>query len=70
MEPKRTFRPELYLKMNALINHYGKDEEFVKHMNEWPRTIKELVYSSMNLMIRFKLVELIPEDEELFIGME
>lgn len=70
---KKTFRPELYAKMDSLINRYGSDENFVAHMHEWPRTIKELIYNSMELMVRFKLVEPIPDhlnDEEAFIGME
>lgn len=64
-------KPELLAKLNSLLNHYGNNKNFVEHMDEWPRTIKELIYSSMELMIRFKLVELIPKNEEdPFIGME
>lgn len=66
-------RPELWEKFNSLINHYGSDENFVAHMDEWPKTVRELIYSSTRLMIRFKLIELIPDpldDEETFIGME
>lgn len=54
-----TERRELWQKLNALVNHYGSDENFVSHIDEWPRTIKELIYSSNKLMIRFKLIELI-----------
>lgn len=52
-------RRELWQKLNSLVNHYGSDENFVSHIDEWPRTIKELIYSSDELMIRFKLIELI-----------
>jgi hypothetical protein len=59
-------------KLNSLVNRYGSDEKFVEHIKEWPRTVKELIYSSMDLMIRFKLVELIPDplDDDVIIGME
>lgn len=66
-----THRPELFLKLNSLVNRYGSDEEFVAHMDEWPRTVKELICGSIKLMIRFKLVESIPdpsEDEMVIIG--
>lgn len=69
----KTNQPELWQKLNSLVNKYGSDENFVKHIDESPRTIKELIYSSINLMIRFKLAELIPdplEDEDLIIGTE
>lgn len=64
-------RPELWAKLNSLVNYYGSDENFVNHLHEWPRTVKQLIYSSEKLMLRFKLVELIPDPvEEIFIGME
>jgi hypothetical protein len=66
-------RPQLWEKLNSLVNHYGGDENFIKHMDEWPKTVKELIYSSEKLMIRFKLIELIPDlidDEDVIIGME
>jgi len=65
-----TNRPELWQKLNSLLNHYGSDENFVAHMGEWPRTVKKLIYSSEKLMLKFGLVELLPEPEETFIGME
>lgn len=68
-----TNRPEVWAKLHALVTRYGSDENFVSHMDELPRTVKELIYSSTELMVRFKLVELIPdplEDEDVFFGME
>lgn len=68
-----TNRYELMKKLNSLLNRYGSDEEFVKHMDEWPKTIKQLIYGSTKLMLRFGLIELIPDpldDSEIFIGME
>lgn len=50
-----TNRPELWCKFNSLVNKYGSDKEFVAHMYEWPRTIKELVFNSEKLMTRFRL---------------
>ena len=69
----RLYKSELWAKLNSLLNHYGSDENFVKHMSEWPKTVKRLIYSSEELMVRFKLVELIPDpfdDENVIIGME
>lgn len=64
-------RPELLLKLNSLINRYGGDKEFTAHVDEWPRTIKDLIYSSKRLMLRFGLICLIPDyNEDEFIGME
>ncbi len=57
----KTNRPELLRKLNSIVNRYGGDENFVSHIDEWPKTVKELIYSSTELMIRFRLVELIPE---------
>lgn len=54
-------RPELIARLNSLVNHYGSDAKFASHVDKWPRTIRELIYNSMELMIRFKLVELIPD---------
>ena len=53
----KTNRSELLIKLNSLVNRYGGDEEFVAHMDEWPRTIKKLIFSSPKLMIRFKLID-------------
>ncbi len=62
---------ELQQRLNALVNRYGSIEEFVRHIDDWPRTIKELIYNSQELMVHFGLVELIPEvDESEFIGVE
>lgn len=67
------FRLELCQKLNSLVNRYGGDKNFVAHMDEWPKTVKELIYSSEKLMIRFKLIELIPEppedEEDMVIGI-
>ncbi len=50
-----TDRPELFRKLNSLINKYGGDGGFVKHMDEWPKVIKNFVFSSESLLIRFCL---------------
>ncbi|RLC82070.1 MAG: hypothetical protein DRJ03_19525 [Chloroflexi bacterium] len=66
-------RPELWLKLNSLVNRYGGDEGFVANMHLWPRTVRALVFNSEKLMIRFGLVEPIPdpvEDETVTIGRE
>lgn len=68
-----TNRPELLSKLNSLVNRYGGDDAFVSRMDEWPKTIKDLIYGSEKLMLRFKLVELITDhvdEEELTVGME
>jgi len=70
---ERTFRPELWAKLNSLINRYGGVEEFVKHIDEWPRTVRELVVGSEELMLQLNLMEPLPdplEDETVIIGME
>ena len=63
-------RRELLDKLNSLLNHYGSNENFVAHMDEWPKTIKKLIYNSMELMVHFKLVELISDMDDDFVGME
>lgn len=61
---------QIRAKMNSIWNYYGSDENFVAHMDKWPRTVRELIFSSTELMIHFKLVELLPDPKETFIGME
>ncbi|KKN91191.1 hypothetical protein LCGC14_0220570 [marine sediment metagenome] len=73
MERQKKFCPELHRKLNSLVNRCGGDENFVALMDEWPRTIKELIYGSEELMIRFRLLELIPDqpyDYESSVGMD
>lgn len=63
-------KKQIWAKMNSVRNRYGSDEDFILHMDEWPRTVKELIYGSEELMIRFGLVELLPgpfEGKEEFI---
>lgn len=50
-------RPELYAKLNSLINKYGGDESIKLHIDELPNTVKELIFNSEELLIRFGLVE-------------
>ena len=50
-----TYRPELRLKLNSLVNRYGSDEAFVANMHQWPRTIRDLVFNSPELIERFGL---------------
>jgi len=57
-----TYRPELWLKLNSLINRYGGDEGFVANMHQWPQTIRKLVFSSPKLMVRFGLTESPPDE--------
>ncbi len=52
-----TFRPELHTKLESLVVRYGGDENFVIHIHNWPKTIKKLVFSSPELMVRFGLEE-------------
>ena len=67
-----TNRPELWRKFNSLRNRYGNNANFVAHMDDWPKTIRELVYGSERLMIHLGMLEPLPDhvDEEAFIGME
>ena len=58
---KRTFRPEVYLKLNSWVNRCGGDRAFANRINESPRTVRELVYSSPELMERFGFTK--PETE-------
>lgn len=52
---KKTFRPEIYKKLNSWINKCGGDLAFGKRIAEAPRTIQELIYSDEELMVRFGL---------------
>jgi len=54
---QKTFRPEVYLKLNSWVNKCGGDHEFAKRIAEAPRTVRELVYSSRELMARFRLTK-------------
>jgi len=58
-----TNRPELWDKLNALVNKYGGVEGFVAHMDEWPRTIREMVFGSTKLMEKFGMIETIEQPE-------
>jgi len=64
-----TYRPELRLKLNSLVNRYGGDEGFVANMHQWPRTVKALVFNSEELMVRFGLAEPIKEPVEIGAGI-
>lgn len=58
-------------KLWALVNRYGSVENFIAHMDEWPRTIKKLINESEKLKVKLGLVCPLPEqDNEEFIGME
>lgn len=52
-------KQELWKRLNSLVNKYGGDDAFVSRMDEWPKTIKEMIYGSEELMLRFKLIGLI-----------
>ena len=56
-------RRELLIKMSALINRYGGIDGFVEHQEDWPRTIRRLVYSSEELLIHFGLASRWPRRE-------
>lgn len=60
-QAKRTFRAEVYLKLNSWVNKCGGDRAFANRIDEAPRTVRELVYSSPELMKRFGLTK--PETE-------
>lgn len=47
---------ELLMKLQSLINRYRGAENFVSMMDEWPKTIKELVFNSTSLMIRLGML--------------
>lgn len=64
---------QILAKLNSLRNCYSNNEDFIAAMDTWPKTIRKLIYRSEKLMLRFELIELIPdpiEDENVFIGME
>lgn len=66
-------KEQIWARMNSIRNHYKNDKDFILHMDEWPKTVKKLIYNSEKLMIRFGLIELIPnppDDEEIFAEME
>ena len=52
---------ELMLKLQSLINRYRGAENFVYMMDEWPKTIRTLVFNSTPLMIRLGM--LMPLDD-------
>lgn len=69
----KTNRYELLAKMESMVNRNGGDSNVTKYIDEWPKTIRQLIYSSETLMIRFGLIERIPDplyDEEKFTGLE
>lgn len=47
---------ELLMKLQSLINRYRGAENFVHMMDEWPKTVRELVFSSTPLMIRLGML--------------
>ncbi len=47
---------ELLRKLQSLINRYRGAENFVHMMDEWPKTIRTLVFSSPPLMIRLGML--------------
>jgi hypothetical protein len=47
---------ELLMKLQSLINRYRGAENFVHMMDEWPKTIRELVFNSTPLMIRLGML--------------
>ena len=49
------------MKLQSLINRYRGAENFVHMMDEWPKTIRTLVFSSPPLMIRLGM--LMPLDD-------
>lgn len=49
----KTFRPEVYEKLNSWVNKCGGDLAFANRIHEVPRTVRELVYATPELMIRF-----------------
>lgn len=49
----RKRRLELYRKLDSWVNRCGGDRAFANRINEVPRTVRELVYSSEKLMKRF-----------------
>lgn len=63
-KPIKTNQSKLLEKLNALVNRYGGDVEFVANMDKWPKTIKKFVFGSPKLMARFGLAEYHEELEE------
>ncbi len=47
---------ELLRKLQSLINRYRGAENFVHMMDEWPKTIRTLVFGSTSLMIRLGMM--------------
>lgn len=47
---------ELLMKLQALINKYRGANNFVLMMDEWPKTIRALVFNSTPLMIRLGML--------------
>ena len=54
---------DLMLKLQSLINRYRGAENFVYMMDEWPKTIRTLVFSSTPLMIRLGMLMPIKNEE-------
>ena len=49
----KTFRPEVYLKLDSWVNRCGGDRAFASRIHEMPKTVRELVLSTPKLMERF-----------------
>lgn len=47
---------ELLMKLQSLINRYRGAENFIYMMDEWPKTIRTLVFNSTPLMIRLGML--------------
>lgn len=50
---KKTFRPEVYQKLESWVNKLGGDRVFAKRIYEVPRTVRELIAATPKLMQRF-----------------
>jgi len=60
---KKTFRPEVYLKLQSWVNRCGGDSAFASRIHEAPKTVQSLVYSTPILMERFGLSPSIFENQ-------
>lgn len=55
---KRTFRQEVYQKLESWVNKCGGDRAFANRIHEAPRTVRELISSTPGLMKRFGFTSL------------
>jgi hypothetical protein len=60
---KRCSLSELLRKLRSLVNHYGGNEGFIAHMDEWPKTIRKLVFNSRELMVQLEMLVPIPNNK-------